>query len=112
AAPPAPAPPVAEPVLVAQLPMLLTALPDTVPFSALLATAVVTLKALLKVPVEPLFNAAERAALAPAAPDSRFMLESLLSVLRVVVLESLLSGVGVAVLESLLWIVMVLAFVL
>jgi hypothetical protein len=41
----------------------------TVPLRLLLAVAVVTLKALLNVPVEPLLSAAERAALAAAAPD-------------------------------------------
>ncbi|MNV94453.1 hypothetical protein D3C71_1892500 [compost metagenome] len=93
------------------MPTLLTALPDTEPLSALLATAVVTLKAFVNVAAEPLFSAAERAALACAAPDSRFVLESLLSVVRVLVLELvlelLLSEVRVLVLELLLSVVRV-----
>jgi hypothetical protein len=53
----------------------------TVPLRLLLAVAVVTLKALLNVPEDPLFSAAERAALAAALPDRLFrLLSELLSV--------------------------------
>jgi hypothetical protein len=51
----------------------------------LLATAVVTLNALLKLPVAPLFSATERAALAVAAPEFLLMLLSGVRVVVVVV---------------------------
>ena len=45
-----------------------TVLPVTTPLRLLLAVAVITLKALVNVPVEPLLSAADRAALASASP--------------------------------------------
>jgi hypothetical protein len=69
--PPAPLPPFALPEFVGLLPMPYTVLPETVPVSVLLAWIVedVLLKALSNVPLEPLFSAAERAALALFSPE-------------------------------------------
>ena len=75
----------AEPEFQAWLPRLVIVLPETVPLSALLAVAVEVLKALLNVPVEPLFNAADRSPPALAAPEFLFWLVSLLSLVVVVV---------------------------
>ena len=61
------------------------------PVRLLVAVAVDWLKALVKVPVEPLLTAAERAALASAAPERLLELLSVLVVLEVLaVLELVL----------------------
>ena len=97
-------------------------LPLTVPLRLLVAVAVDTLNALSNAPVEPLFSATERCALAFAAPERLFVLlsERLLLVVVVVVLlllrlRTLLSErVSVAVFEAvlLLSLVLLLVFVL
>jgi hypothetical protein len=72
----------AEPEFQAWLPKWVMVLPETVPLSVLLAVALEVLKALLKVPVEPLLSAADRSPAALEAPEFWFWLLSL--VLRVV----------------------------
>lgn len=72
-------------------------LPETVPLSVLLAVAVEVLKALLKVPVEPLLSAADRSPAALAAPEFLFWLLSL--ALRVVVVLELVVLLAVLVLR-------------
>ena len=62
----------AEPEFQAWLPKLVMVLPETVPLSVLLAVALEVLKALLKVPVEPLLSAADRSPAALEAPEFLF----------------------------------------
>ena len=83
-----PFPPLALPIFQALLPRLDTALPLTVPLRLLVAVALETLNALSNEPVEPLFSATERWALALAAPERLFILlsERVLVVVVVVVL--------------------------
>ncbi|RZL95086.1 MAG: hypothetical protein EOP82_03445 [Variovorax sp.] len=68
----------------------------------LTAVAFAVLNALVKLPVDPLLSAAERAALASAAPDSLLVLVLLLVLLRVLLLVLVLVRVLVLVLVSVL----------
>jgi hypothetical protein len=101
----------AEPEFQAWLPRLVIVLPETVPLSALLAVAVEVLKALLNVPVEPLFNAADRSPPALAAPEFLFWLVSLLSLVVVVVVVVVVVAAELVVLLAVLLLLLELSVV-